>query len=133
MLLDTHIQCSRAYLLAASILQDKLYSAIERVTSINAIHCVSSPITSLARRTSSNVDYLIIGYSNGSVEIWQVIDEKDRDHVSLRWKSTTGTLAVRNTIIENVQGLSPPNTKLLEQHGAKSGDESESDHFQAEW
>ncbi|KAI7831642.1 hypothetical protein BC939DRAFT_472763 [Gamsiella multidivaricata] len=53
-----------------------------------------------------------------SVRIWQVMEEEDRYQVRLLWSSMHDRLTVSNTSIQNVQGLSRINARLLEQRGA---------------
>jgi hypothetical protein len=67
---------------------------------------------------SSNVNYLVAGCSDGVVGMWQVLVDEDHCDVSLRWKTTSGELDMKDATIQDVQGLSQLNRKLLKQRGA---------------
>jgi WD40 repeat protein len=67
---------------------------------------------------SLNVDSFITGDGSGSVTRWDVIREGDQFRVQLRWRSTNGQLTVENACVQDVQGLSDFNKRLLKQRGA---------------
>jgi WD40 repeat protein len=63
-------------------------------------------------------DSFITGDGNGSVRMWDVIKEGDRYRVHMRWRSINGQLTVEKASIQDVQGLSSLNKRLLVQRGA---------------
>ncbi|KAI7830705.1 hypothetical protein BC939DRAFT_473515 [Gamsiella multidivaricata] len=65
-----------------------------------------------------NGTYFATGCEDMSVRMWQVIEEEDHYQVRLHWSSMHDRLTVSNTSIQNVQGLSRINMRLLEQRGA---------------
>ena len=67
---------------------------------------------------SSDVDSFITGCRGGSVRVWDVTREEDQCHVRMRWRSTNGQLTVEEACIQDVQGLSDLNKRLLTQRGA---------------
>jgi len=67
---------------------------------------------------SPDVDSFIIGDGSGSVARWDVIQERDRYRVQMRWRSTNGQLTVKDACVQDVQGLSDFNKRLLKQRGA---------------
>ncbi|KAK3805366.1 MAG: hypothetical protein J3Q66DRAFT_446011 [Benniella sp.] len=67
---------------------------------------------------SSDVDSFITGYESGSVRRWDVIKAGDRYHVRMRWRSTNGQLGLKGACVQDVQGLSDINKRLLKQRGA---------------
>jgi len=67
---------------------------------------------------SSDIDSFIAGCGDGSVMAWEVIKEGDQYRVHMRWRSTNGQLAVTGACVQDVQGLSDFNKRLLKQHGA---------------
>jgi hypothetical protein len=66
----------------------------------------------------SDVNYLVTGDQEGSVRAWELTEEGDMYRVKLRWGSMNTVLAVVNTTIQGVQGLSQVNERLLKQRGA---------------
>jgi len=75
-------------------------------------------IRCIAWGTHLDVNYLVDGYEDGTVGLWEVINEGDRCVVRLRWRATKGGLTVKGASIQDVQGLSLVNRKLLEQREA---------------
>jgi WD40 repeat protein len=67
---------------------------------------------------SPDVDSFIGGYSDGSVGVWDVIKEGDQHRVHKRWVSPNGQLTVEDACVQDVQGLSDFNKRLLKQRGA---------------
>ncbi|KAK3816653.1 MAG: hypothetical protein J3Q66DRAFT_441040 [Benniella sp.] len=67
---------------------------------------------------ASGVDYLVAGYGNGVVGIWQVRYDRSHCDVSLKRMATNGMLDVKDATMRDVQGLSPLNRQLLKQRGA---------------
>jgi len=67
---------------------------------------------------SLDVDSFIAGDGSGSVRVWDVIKEGDRHHVHMRWRSASGQLTVEDACVQDVQGLSDFNKRLLKQRGA---------------
>jgi len=75
-------------------------------------------ISSIAWTTNLDVNYLVLGFFDRSVAMWQVMGDGDPNRVRLRWRTTKGGLTVKDTSIQDVRGLSRHNKKLLEQGGA---------------
>jgi hypothetical protein len=67
---------------------------------------------------SSDVDSFITGDGGGSVKRWDVVKEGDRYLVNMRWRSANGQLTVKDACVQDVQGLSDLNKRLLRQRGA---------------
>ncbi len=76
-------------------------------------------VLSVAWKTTPDGNYLVTGSRDKSVRLWQVIEEGDQVQVRLRWSSTHALLTVADTSIQDVQGLSRVNEKLLKQRGTK--------------
>ncbi len=75
-------------------------------------------IYSLAWKEIADSSYLVTGCGDQSVRAWQVIEEEGRYQVRLSWSTTHDRLILTDTAIQDVQGLSPVNKKLLQQRGA---------------
>ncbi len=75
-------------------------------------------VTSIAWKATSSSTYLVTGSYDKSVRVWQVIEKEDQVQVRLCWSSSHEGLVVTDASIQDVQGLSPVNKKLLEQRGA---------------
>jgi WD40 repeat protein len=67
---------------------------------------------------SSDTDSFITGGRDGSVRVWDVVEEGDQCQVLMRWRSTNGRLTARDACIQDVEGLSHLNQRLLKQRGA---------------
>jgi len=67
---------------------------------------------------SPDVDSFITGDGSGSITRWDVIQEGDQCRVLMRWRSTNGQLTVKDACVQDVQGLSDFNKRLLKQRGA---------------
>jgi len=78
----------------------------------------SRGIRSIVWSTNSDASYVVVGFVDGSVAMWQVMDDGDPYHARMRWRTTKGGLAVKDTLIQDVRGLSQLTKKLLEQRGA---------------
>jgi hypothetical protein len=50
--------------------------------------------------------------------MWKVVEDGDVCHVLVHWRPANGELNVTETSIQDVQGLSQLNKRLLEQRGA---------------
>ncbi|KAI7829012.1 WD40-repeat-containing domain protein [Gamsiella multidivaricata] len=74
-------------------------------------------IASIAWNATPNGTYFATGCVYKSVRMWQVIEEASRYQVRLHWISMHDRLTVSATSIQNVQGLSRINMRLLEQRG----------------
>jgi len=72
-------------------------------------------IVHISWSTNSDLNYLIGGFDDGSVAMWQVMDDGD---VRLRWRALNNELFMKNVSIQDTRGLSQINKKLLEQRGA---------------
>ncbi|KAF9353614.1 hypothetical protein BGX34_011467 [Mortierella sp. NVP85] len=73
--------------------------------------------------TTVGVDCVAIAGEDGSVRLWEVRIEEQQEEdgscpLTLRWRSTIGALVAKETILEDVQGLSSLNRQLLLQRGA---------------
>ena len=77
-------------------------------------HCVKD----IAWLEAPNAKYVVAGCEDGVVWMWQVINQEDGCQVCLHWKTTTGEFDAMNTTIQNVQGLSSLNKRILKQFGA---------------
>ncbi len=75
-------------------------------------------VSSIAWKATSDGTYLVTGCVDKSVRVWQVSEKGDLIRVRLCWSSTHEGLIVTEASIQDVQGLSPVNKKLLEQRGA---------------
>ncbi|KAG0205253.1 hypothetical protein BGX31_003007, partial [Mortierella sp. GBA43] len=62
--------------------------------------------------------YLVAGSEDGGVWVFKVVDDGDQYQFRLHWRTTKGELGVNKTTIQDVQGLSQLNKKLLKQRGA---------------
>jgi WD40 repeat protein len=78
-------------------------------------------VYSIAWTQSSGINYLVAGSKDGMVGMWQVTVDGERCHVRQHWRTTKGEFVVEGTDMRGVQGLSLPNMRLMEQHGAKIG------------
>jgi hypothetical protein len=78
----------------------------------------SRGIHSLAWKEIAHRPYIVTGCGDNSVRVWQVLEEAGRYQVRLAWSSTHGALNWADTTIQDVQGLSRMNQKLLQQRGA---------------
>jgi hypothetical protein len=67
---------------------------------------------------SSDVNCIIAGCSDGVVGMWHVMVDRDRCEISLKWKTMSGELDLKDATIQDVQGLSQLSRKLLTQRGA---------------
>ncbi|KAF9351997.1 hypothetical protein BGX34_000238 [Mortierella sp. NVP85] len=79
------------------------------------VNCIANGVTWAPSRDGL---YLIVGFEDGSVRMWQVMKDGDRYDVRLQWRATKAELTVTGVSIQDVQGLSPSNRKLLVQRGA---------------
>jgi WD40 repeat protein len=67
---------------------------------------------------SPEADSFITADLAGSVRAWEVVEEGDRSRIRMRWRSINGQLTVEDTCVQDVQGLSDLNRRLLKQRGA---------------
>ncbi|KAI1318890.1 hypothetical protein EDD11_005524 [Mortierella claussenii] len=74
-------------------------------------------IYSIAWNTAPHGTYFVTGCGDRSVRMWQVVED-GHYRVRLHWSSTHDSLAVSGASIQNVQGLSLMNKRLLKQRGA---------------
>jgi len=82
------------------------------------IPSIGEYIKSIAWNTTSDDNGFAIGYADGSVCMRKVIESGDECHVRLRWRPVKGELVLKDTIIQDVHGLSQLNKQLLKQRGA---------------
>ncbi|KAK3816668.1 MAG: WD40-repeat-containing domain protein [Benniella sp.] len=78
-------------------------------------------VNGIAWIEAAGVSYLVTGCGDGVVGVWQILLDGDPCDVSLKWMTTKGVLDVEEATIQDVQGLSQINRKLLEQRGAVGG------------
>jgi WD40 repeat protein len=67
---------------------------------------------------ASSINYVVFGCEDGSVGMWQVRNDGDHCHVSLRWTRTKGELDVMGATIQDIQGLDQLDKQLLKQREA---------------
>ena len=76
-------------------------------------------IRAMAWSTISDTNCFITGCDDGSVSVWQVVQEdEDTCHVQMRWRTVNGELNLNKTLIHDVHGSSRLNKQLLRQRGA---------------
>ncbi|KAK3811100.1 MAG: WD40-repeat-containing domain protein [Benniella sp.] len=68
--------------------------------------------------SSSGINYLVAGCGDGVMGMWHVLVDHEHCDVSLSWKTSDGELDMNEATIQDVQGLSQLNRKLLKQRGA---------------
>jgi WD40 repeat protein len=73
-------------------------------------------VNDIAWIEATGINYLVTGCSDGLVGMWKV--EVNEDHVSPLWITTKGELNVQDATVQDVQGLSQLNRRLLKQRGA---------------
>ncbi len=76
-------------------------------------------VNSVAWRNINGIDYLITGSEDKAVRCWQLIPANDQWQAKLWWAPSQDTLTLHGAKIEGVKGLSPMNSLLLKQRGAK--------------
>jgi hypothetical protein len=72
----------------------------------------------IAWSESHGLKYIVAGCDDGVVGMWQVLVSEGHCDVSLKWRTTNGELDMKDATIQDVQGLSQLNRKLLKQRGA---------------
>ncbi|KAF9356631.1 hypothetical protein BGX26_004980 [Mortierella sp. AD094] len=82
------------------------------------IQLFQGAVNSIAWRETSDGSYLATACDDRSVRLWQLMEDEDRYDMRLCWSSTHDGLNATNTILQNVQGLSKLNERLLKQRGA---------------
>jgi WD40 repeat protein len=71
--------------------------------------------------STSDANLVVNGCQDGSVWVWELIDNgEDQFRVRLRWSSTNNALVLRNANIQGVKGLSDLDKQLLNQFVAAS-------------
>ncbi len=85
---------------------------------LTTIQGFNGSVTSVAWQNIDGLDYLITGSGDKMVCWWQLIPADDQWQVRLRWTSGQDALTLVGAKIEGVEGLSPMNSRLLEQRGA---------------
>jgi len=78
----------------------------------------NSPMSRNFVSMSPEVDAFITADFAGDVRAWEVVEEGGQSRVRMRWGSTNGQLVVHDTCVQDVQGLSNLNRRLLKQRGA---------------
>jgi WD40 repeat protein len=66
-------------------------------------------------RTTNNPSQLLAGYDDGSIRMWEVVNEGGHRKLRLRWRSTEGKLNTKGAFIQGARGLSRLNKELLKQ------------------
>ncbi|KAF9345549.1 hypothetical protein BGX34_004652 [Mortierella sp. NVP85] len=85
-------------------------------------------VNDIAWVETPNAQYVIAGCQDGVVGMWQFIIDEDTCQVRLHWKTTNGMFNAEGAIIQEVQGLSPLNERILMTRAAAVEDgESEED------
>ncbi|KAK3821630.1 MAG: quinon protein alcohol dehydrogenase-like superfamily [Benniella sp.] len=79
---------------------------------------LKSPIERIAWGTTSDATCFVTGCTDGSVCMWQVMEEGDTCQIHWRWRSISGELNLTDVTIQDVRGLSQVNKQLLKQRGA---------------
>ncbi|KAK3816588.1 MAG: WD40-repeat-containing domain protein [Benniella sp.] len=74
-------------------------------------------VASIVWIESFGARYLVAGCADGMVGAWQVSVEDESCDVSLKWMTTKGVLDVKDATVQDVQGLSHLNRRLLKQRG----------------
>jgi len=82
------------------------------------IPSMGTDIRSIAWSMTSDDKCFAVGYGDGCVRMWQVIENDNRCHIRLRWRTVNGKLVSKGTLIRDVHGLSRLNKELLNQQGA---------------
>ncbi len=82
------------------------------------IHGFNGVVYSVAWQNIDGVDYLITGSSDKAVRCWQLIPAEGQWQARLRWTSNQAALTAVGAKIEEVEGLSPMNSRLLKQRDA---------------
>ncbi|KAK3818744.1 MAG: WD40-repeat-containing domain protein [Benniella sp.] len=75
-------------------------------------------IKDIAWVEAPNASYVVAGCDDGVVGMWKVVIDGDRCQVRLHWRTSNGELEVAGAVIQDVQGLSSRNMKILKESGA---------------
>jgi len=69
---------------------------------------------------STRCQLFIAGCDDGSVYMWQVVDDGNECRIRMQWnwRCVSGELKVKDALVQDVRGLSRLNIQLLEQRGA---------------
>jgi WD40 repeat protein len=78
----------------------------------------NSSVESIAWSTTPDTNRFVVGSNDGSVNMWEVIENEGTCRVRPRWGSVKRELMVKGTSIQGVRGLSQINEELLKQRGA---------------
>ncbi len=84
---------------------------------LRVIRGFTREINSVAWKATPEGSYLLTGSRDKLVRQWELIGEVDEVRVRLSWMSPHAELNVKETLIEEVVGLSEMNRALLEQRG----------------
>ncbi|KAF9436921.1 hypothetical protein BGZ76_002545 [Entomortierella beljakovae] len=76
------------------------------------------PVNGIAWKATQDDIYLVTGCGDTFVRLWKIIEEKGIFQLLLQWSSAHNRLAVSGASMEDVQGLSRVNMRLLKQYGA---------------
>ncbi|KAK3814083.1 MAG: WD40-repeat-containing domain protein [Benniella sp.] len=77
-------------------------------------------------------DYVVAGCDDGVVGAWQIITDRNQCQVRMHWRTANGDLDVKDTSVQDVQGLSSLNERILRQLGAvgEPADPSDTDQME---
>ncbi|KAG0216201.1 hypothetical protein BGX31_000656, partial [Mortierella sp. GBA43] len=83
-----------------------------------AITGFRNSVRGIAWSHNSTGDYLVAACAEGSLGRWRVVMDGGQCRVQLCWRLTRGVLSLEGTNIQDAQGLSQVDRRLLEQRGA---------------
>jgi hypothetical protein len=75
-------------------------------------------IKDIAWVEAPNSSYVVAGCDDGVVGMWKVVIDGDRCQVRLHWRTSNGELEAAGAVIQDVQGLSSRNMKILKESRA---------------
>ena len=82
------------------------------------IHDFQHWVNDIAWVETPNAKYVVAGFEDGVVGMWQVVMNKDRCQVRLHWRTTNGVFNAQYATIQGVQGLNSLNKRILKQSRA---------------
>jgi hypothetical protein len=82
------------------------------------IHDIHERIKDITWAKTSVGDYVVAGCDDGVVGAWQIITDRNQCQARMHWRTANGDLDVKDTSVQDVQGLSSLNERILRQRGA---------------